>query len=79
MSRNEQVILKPYTAKNSLYEKYFSHLVGAVMIASKYKLTVPMALGSADFDGDLVKIISDEIIVTAVKTSVYAENSKRIS
>lgn len=77
LSRNEQVILKPYTEKNNLYEKYFSNLVGAVMVASKYDPIVPMALGGADFDGDLVKVVSDKSIVDAVKTGVYEENQRR--
>ncbi len=77
LSRNEQVILKPYAVKNSLYEKYFSNLVGAVMVSSKYAPIVPMVLGGADFDGDLVKIVSNKSIVDAVKNSVYEENQKR--
>lgn len=77
LSRNEQVILKPYAVKNSLYEKYFSNLVGAVMVSSKYDPIVPMALGGADFDGDLVKVVSNKSIVDAVKNSVYEENQKR--
>ena len=74
LSRNEQVILKPYVKKESLYEKYFSHLKGVVMV-SAYS-TAPMALGGADFDGDLVKVVSDSQIVEAIKRGVYetAEN-----
>lgn len=65
LSRNEQVILKAYVKKNSLYEKYFSHLKGVVMISAKS--TAAMSLGGADFDGDLVKIVSDSSIIQAVK------------
>ena len=65
LSRNEQVILRAYVNRSSLYEKYFSHLKGVVMVSAKS--TAPMALGGADFDGDLVKIIPDKRIVQAVK------------
>lgn len=65
LSRNEQVLLRAYVRRNSLYEKYFSHLKGVVMVSAKS--TAAMALGGADFDGDLVKIIPDKRIVQAVK------------
>ena len=65
LSRNEQVLLRAYVKRGNLYEKYFSQLKGAVMISAKS--TVAMALGGADFDGDLVKITSDSRIVQAVK------------
>ena len=80
LSRNEQCMLKPYVpTENSLHKKYFSHLKGVVMVASHSM--VPMALGGADFDGDLVKIIGDKRIVDAVKDGgayiPVAPNSKR--
>lgn len=65
LSRNEQVLLRAYVKRATLYEKYFSHLRGVVMISAKS--TAAMALGGADFDGDLVKITSDSRIVKAVK------------
>lgn len=65
LSRNEQVFLRSYVNNNSLYEKYFSHLKGVVMVSAKS--TAAMALGGADFDGDLVKVISDKRIVQATK------------
>lgn len=65
LSRNEQVFLRAYVKRDSLHKKYFSHLKGVVMVSRTS--TAPMALGGADFDGDLVKIISDKRIVKAVK------------
>lgn len=71
LSRNEQVLLRAYVKRKSLHEKYFSRLKGVVMI-SAYS-TAAMALGGADFDGDLVKIIPDKRIVQAVKTGNIAK------
>ena len=65
LSRNEQVLLRAYVKRKSLHEKYFSHLKGVVMVSAKS--TAAMALGGADFDGDLVKIIPDKRIVKAVE------------
>ena len=65
LSRNEQVLLRSYVNRSSLHDKYFSHLKGVVMV-SAYS-TAALALGGADFDGDLVKIIPDKRIVQAVK------------
>ena len=65
LSRNEQVLLRAYVKRRSLHEKYFSHLKGVVMVSTKSPAAT--ALGGADFDGDLVKIILDKRIVQAVK------------
>ena len=65
LSRNEQVLLRAFVKRKSLHEKYFSHLKGVVMVSANS--TVAMALGGADFDGDLVKIIPDKRIFQAVK------------
>lgn len=72
LSRNEQVVLMPYIAKRgSVYDKYFSHLSGVIML-SRNSL-VPNTLSGADFDGDLVKIVSEESIVSAIKRGAYSE------
>ena len=82
LSRNEQCLLKPYIPKegsNSLYQKYFSKLTGIIMVGCRS--TVPMALGGADFDGDLVKIVGDKRIVDAVKcggTYTPAETNRKL-
>lgn len=64
LSRNEQEKLRAAEKYGSLYEKYFSHLKGAVMVSAASN--VVMTLGGADFDGDFVKIIKDSRIVQAV-------------
>ena len=65
LSRNEQVLLRAFVKRKSLHEKYFSHLKGVVMLSANS--TAAMALGGADFDGDLVKVIPDKRIVQAVE------------
>ncbi len=80
LSRNEQAALMPYIAKKgSVYDRYFSHLTGVIML-SRNSL-VPNTLSGADFDGDLVKIVSQPEIVNAIKRGAYTENSesKRIT
>ena len=72
LSRNEQVLLHAYVKSKSLHEKYFSHLKGVVMVSTDS--TDAMALGGADFDGDLVKVISDKRIVQAVKRGNVDKN-----
>ena len=67
LSRNEQCVLRPYM--KSLHKKYFSHLTGVIMVSCLS--SVPMALGGADFDGDLVKIISDNTVVSAICKGAY--------
>ncbi len=71
LSRNEQCLLIPHRETDGPYRRYFSHLVGIVMTAKSS--FVPMALGGADFDGDLVKIIREEAVIEAVKRKVYQE------
>ena len=74
LARNEQCLLRPYVKTGSLYERYFSHLKGVVMLSCES--LVPMGLGGADFDGDLVKIISDRRVVDAIKRSGYTLTRK---
>lgn len=70
LSRNEQCALKPYIAKSgSAFDRYFSHLSGVIMVARTS--LVPMALSGADFDGDLVKIVADPLINTAIVSGTY--------
>ena len=69
LSRNEQCSLRP--AYLSIYKKYFRHLRGVMMVS--IKSSTPAALGGADFDGDIVKIIEDEDINNAVFKGSYAK------
>lgn len=72
LSRNEQVLLRAYVRRKSLHEKYFSHLKGVVMVSTNS--TAAMALGGADFDGDLVKVVSDKRVVRAVERGNVDKN-----
>jgi len=82
LSRNEQGVLAPLV-KNKIYsqkfnnecetmDKYFGHLTGVVMFGNES--LEPMALGGADFDGDLVCMITDEDVVDAIKAGAYKKD-----
>lgn len=74
LSRNEQCALLPFSAsENNIYHKYFSHLSGVIMVG--YKSLDPQALGGADFDGDIVNVISDKTVVNAVLSGAYIKKS----
>ena len=53
----------------NMYDKYFGHLTGVVMVPRGS--IVPLCLGGADFDGDLVNVVFDENVVEAVKRGCY--------
>jgi len=80
LSRNEQCAMKPYYVgkkkqKQDIYYRYFSGLSGVLMVP--YDSLVPYALGGADFDGDIVKVIDNPFIRNAVLRAVYDENDRR--
>lgn len=82
LSRNEECALYPLVpnerAKHPvgrLYQSYFSHLTGVVMIAQN-TLTA-MALSGADFDGDLAKVFFDPIVNNAICRAVYDDQKPR--
>ena len=66
ISKNENTVSKPWIpCENSLRSKYFSHLDFVCMINAAS--LIQERLGGADYDGDEVRIISDEVFVEAVK------------
>jgi len=70
LSRNEQCSLRPYIPKEEDdYKRYFGHLKGILMVPEMS--FAPQALGGADFDGDLVKIITDKRVNRAIDESCY--------
>jgi len=80
LSRNEQCAMKPYYVgkkkqKQDIYYRYFGGLSGVLMVP--YDSLVPYALGGADFDGDIVKVIDNPFIRNAVLRAVYDENDRR--
>ena len=88
LSRNEQSIMQPFVSTKNysaigrvgferfeyhldIYHRYFSHLTGVVMVPRGS--IVPLCLGGADFDGDLVSIIFNQDVVDAVKKGAYEQ------
>lgn len=69
LSRNEQCLLVPLHAPGGLHQTYFSQLTGVVMVSNVS--CVPMALAGADYDGDLVKVIAERVVVDAVEKACY--------
>ncbi len=77
LSRNEECVLSPYLPEpGDYYRRYMGHLKGVVMVG-RLSL-VPSALGGADHDGDLVKVVNNHILSAAVKRSVgrYTRNEE---
>lgn len=84
LSRNEQGLLAPviekecpgktYKQNYDIFNRYFGHLTGIAMFGNES--IEPMALGGADFDGDLVNMVTDQDVVEAVKEGVYTKNEK---
>lgn len=70
LSRNEQCALQmSLFPEDSLYETYFRHLQGILMVDTASQ--APQILGGADFDGDLVKIVDDPVIRGNVLSNTY--------
>jgi hypothetical protein len=74
LSREEQCLLRPYTS--DLYQRYFGGLSGVAMVSRS--ALAPMILGGADFDGDLVKVISEPAIVRAVARGTCQNRSRKL-
>ena len=81
IARNEEVIIDMLPKEGILRRKYLSHLTYVVMVNAKS--LIPERLGGADYDGDIVKVISDPLISTCVRrhyteldylTSDYSRN-----
>lgn len=70
LSRSEQCVLRPAECDAiSPYVTYFGHLDDIVMVSCDS--VVPMVLGGADFDGDIVHIYDEAAIVRAVLEGAY--------
>lgn len=67
IARNEEAIARPLKAIGKLREKYLSHLHYVVMVDSRF--LIPERLGGADFDGDMVKTVSDKLLNACVMKS----------
>jgi hypothetical protein len=88
LSRNEQYIMrrfcdtdentyrgrenyKYYQWHKAVYDKYFGKLTGIVMVPRHS--VMPLCLGGADFDGDLVSVVYNQEVVQAVASGVFRE------
>lgn len=88
LSRNEQYIMQrfcdtdeaTYKGKNAyefymysrkIYDKYFGSLTGIVMVPRHSVL--PLCLGGADFDGDLVSVVYNQDVASAVASAVFTD------
>lgn len=70
LSRNEQCSLSPFIPRtDDVFSRYFGHLKGILMV-SEFSF-VPQALSGADFDGDMVKLITDKRICDAINLACY--------
>lgn len=79
LSRNEEAALKPFTVfggTSHIYNKYFGHLTGTVIVGMES--LDPMALGGADFDGDLVSIVADRNVANAIMKGYDKNEDKAI-
>lgn len=65
IARNEEVQRLTHKGKDNMRQYYFGHLSDVIMVSSK-TLTAER-LGGADFDGDMIKTISDPIVNQCVK------------
>ena len=70
ITRNEEVVAKPFQA-SELRKKYLGHLHYVVMVDSRS--LIPERLGGADYDGDMIKTISDPLMNRCVARN-YGEN-----
>ena len=71
IARNEEVLLKPYPDGEDIRNKYLGHLTDVVMISGNSLAAA--RLGGADFDGDMVKIITDEIVNRCVQRNCKSD------
>lgn len=72
IARNEEAVVSIATNIGYLRKKYLSHLTYTVMVDSK--TLIPERLGGADFDGDMVKVITDELLNKCV-TKNYSDKN----
>lgn len=64
IARNEEIQLSVYP-EDKLRDFYFGHLTDVVMVDAR--MLAAERLGGADYDGDLVRTISDPLLNTAVR------------
>ena len=69
IARNEEMQLYPLEEWGHLYDQYLSHLTDVVMVG--YTSLAAERLGGADYDGDMIKTISDPILNECVERNIH--------
>ena len=68
IARNEEIQLSVYP-QDELRDRYFGHLTDVVMVDAK--MLAAERLGGADYDGDLVRTISDPVLNACVRRNYF--------
>lgn len=71
IARNEEAAVLPPDFIGLLRQKYLSHLNYVIMVDSR--TLIPERLGGADFDGDMIKTISDPLLNACIARN-YQDN-----
>ena len=69
IARNEEMQLYPLEDRKNLRDQYLGHLTDVVMVG--YTSLAAERLGGADYDGDMIKTISDPILNECVKRNIH--------
>lgn len=72
IARNEEIQLESYGKVEQMRKHYLGHLHGVVMVDAN--MLAAERLGGADYDGDLVKTISDPLLNTCVRRNYEFNN-----
>lgn len=65
IARNEEIQLKAYGKAEQMRKHYLGHLSGVVMVDAE--MLAAERLGGADYDGDMIKTISDPLLNECVR------------
>lgn len=76
ISRNEEILLKPYTEKNNMRKYYLGHLSDVIMVDTH--IMAAERLGGADYDGDMVKTIADPLLNHCVQRNYEFDSVNNI-
>ena len=71
IARNEEVLLEPMKKEGVIRKTYLSHLTDVVMVSSN--ALIAERLGGADYDGDMVKTITEPILNDCVMQNYTAQ------
>ena len=69
IARNEEMQLYPLEDSKNLRDQYLGHLTDVVMVG--YTSLAAERLGGADYDGDMIKTISDPILNECVERNIH--------